>query len=173
MALSNQQLVSRIGETDQQFLQQNSPQLALLRAQLRLEVVAQSRLRQERLHFLQEAIVLLEQARLDYDEMPMDLYLQLSIALAQAYMTYFDITQEQRFAVIIQQILKPLAHWQNGDIYFYLACASAIQREYALSRHWLNKYQQTPQFEETKLNDPLFSAFRTIHLAPFCSPIMQ
>ena len=159
MALSNQQLVSRIGETDQQFLQDNSPQLALLRAQLRLDVVTQSRMRQERLHFLQEAIVLLEQARIEYDEMPMSLYLQLSLQLAKAYMVYFELTQEQRFAIIVQQILKPLAHWKKGEIYYYLAYTSAIQQEYALARHWLNKYGQSSDFDADKLRLPIFDFY--------------
>ena len=54
----------------------------------------------------------LEQARIEYDEMPLSLYLNLSLCLAKAYMIYFEITKEQRFALITQQILN-LWHIQN------------------------------------------------------------
>ena len=67
---------------------------------------------------MQEAIVLLEQARMEYDEMPMRLYLNLSLHLAKAYMIYFELNKEKRFALIAQQILKPLAHHHHSDIYF-------------------------------------------------------
>ncbi|MFI7969169.1 hypothetical protein ACFMKD_35060, partial [Acinetobacter baumannii] len=81
---------------------------ALERAELRMQLVVLSRVRQEQLHFLQEAIVLLEQARMEYEEMPLSLYLNLSLHLAKAYMLYFELNKEKRFALITQQILKPL-----------------------------------------------------------------
>lgn len=118
--MSNQtkQVIARIGETDQLFIESNSPELALERADLRLQLVVLSHLRQEQLHFLQEAIVLLEQARVEYEEMPLSLYLNLSLCLAKAYMIYFELTKEQRFALITQQILKPLAYTEHLEIYF-------------------------------------------------------
>lgn len=140
--MSNQtkQVIARIGETDQLFIEGNSPELALERADLRLQLVVLSHLRQEQLHFLQEAIVLLEQARVEYEEMPLSLYLNLSLCLAKAYMIYFELTKEQRFALITQQILKPLAYTEHLEIYFFLAYASAAKQEQALTRHWLTKY---------------------------------
>ncbi|MFW2162892.1 hypothetical protein ACG93T_16205 [Acinetobacter beijerinckii] len=140
--MSNQtkQVIARIGETDQLFIESNSPELALERADLRLQLVVLSHLRQEQLHFLQEAIVLLEQARVEYEEMPLSLYLNLSLCLAKAYMIYFELTKEQRFALITQQILKPLAYTEHLEIYFFLAYASAAKQEQALTRHWLTKY---------------------------------
>ncbi|MCU4578696.1 hypothetical protein KTJ34_14830 [Acinetobacter courvalinii] len=140
MSNETKQVIARIGETDQLFLENNSPELALERADLRLQLVALSHVRQEQLHFLQEAIVLLEQARIEYEEMPFSLYLNLSLTLAKAYMIYFELTKEQRFALITQQILKPLAHHEHLDIYFFLAYASAVKQEQALTRHWLKKY---------------------------------
>lgn len=140
MSNETKQVIARIGETDQLFLENNSPELALERADLRLQLVVLSHVHQEQLHFLQEAIVLLEQARIEYEEMPLSLYLNLSLYLAKAYMIYFELTKEQRFALITQQILKPLAHHEHLDIYFFLAYASAVKQEQALTRHWLKKY---------------------------------
>lgn len=173
--LSTQQLISRIGETDQQFLQENTPELALLRAQYRLQLVNHSRLRQEKLYFLQEAIVLLEQARVGFDEMPMPLYLALSLELARAYMQYFELTGEQRFALIVQQILKPLAHWKHGGIYHQLALASAIRNEPALTRHWLGKYRRSAEYDAQQLNHDAFAPYvdRTSSPEPLQHPTIQ
>ncbi len=141
------QIIQRIGETDQLFLQNNSPELALERADLRLQLVTLSKLRQEQIHFLQEAVVLLEQGRIEFEEMPLSLYVNLSLHLAKAYMMYFEITQEPRFAIITQQILKPMTHDDFGDIYFYLAYASAVKSEPSMTRHWLTKYTKTLAFD--------------------------
>ncbi|EOQ60551.1 hypothetical protein F935_03590 [Acinetobacter calcoaceticus ANC 3811] len=143
MSIESKTIVNRIGETDQLYLTENTPELALERAELRMQLVVLSRVRQEQLHFLQEAIVLLEQARMEYEEMPLSLYLNLSLHLAKAYMLYFELNKEKRFALITQQILKPLAHNEHADIYFFLAYASAARQESALTRHWLTKYLST------------------------------
>ena len=84
-------IIQRLGETDQLFLQENTPVLALERADLRLQLVEISEHRQEKVHFLQEAIVLLEQARVEFEEMPLELYINLSLHLAKAYMMFFGI----------------------------------------------------------------------------------
>ncbi len=118
MSIETKVIVTRIGETDQLYLTENTPELALERADLRMQLAMLSRVRQEQIHFLQEAIVLLEQARIEYDEMPMNLYLNLSLHLAKAYMIYFELNKEKRFALITQQILKPLSHHEHADIYF-------------------------------------------------------
>ena len=76
------QIIARIGETDQIYLEGNTPDLALERADLRLALVTLSRVRQEQIHFLQEAIVLLEQGRIEFEEMPLRTYLNLSLHLA-------------------------------------------------------------------------------------------
>ena len=128
MSNETKHVIARIGETDQRYLSNNTPELALERAELRLQLVVLSHLRQEQLYFLQETIVLLEQARLEYDEIPLQLYLDLSLTLAKAYMIYFELSKEQRFALITQQILKPLAHHEHADIYFFLAYAAAAKQ---------------------------------------------
>ncbi len=142
MSEAIKQLINRVGETDQTYLQENSPELALERAKLRLELVTHSRVKSEQIHFLQEAIVILEQARVEVDEMPLSLYLALSLQLAQAYMIYFELTGETRFALITQQVLKPLAHYQDADIFFMLAYAAISQKEMAMTRYWLKKYAE-------------------------------
>ncbi|WP_353173769.1 hypothetical protein [Acinetobacter rudis] len=161
MAEDSRMIVSRIGETDQLFLQQNTPALALERASLRLQLVHVSHSRAEQIHFLQEAIVLLEQARIEFEEMPLNLYLELSIQLARTYLSYFEISQEQRFALITQQILKPLTIYENAEIYFLLAHASLGKNETAMTRHWLNKYSKSNQFDPILLNQhPAFQSLK-------------
>ena len=161
MPLTTQQIIARIGETDQLFLAENTPELALERADLRLQLVTLSQLRQEQVHFLQEAIVLLEQGRVEFEEMPMSLYLDLSLHLAKAYMIYFEITKESRYAIITQQILKPLIGHEHADIYFFLAYASATKQEPAMTRHWLTKYSKTMAFDLELLQvHPAFEQMR-------------
>lgn len=161
MRLNSKQLVQRIGETDQLFLQGNSPELALERADLRLQLVTLSQVRQEQTHFLQEAIVLLEQSRVDFEEMPLELYTNLSLHLAKAYMIYFELTKEHRYATITQQILKPMVHAEHADIYFFLAYASISKQEPAMTRHWLTKYSKMPNFDlELLQQHPSFKEVR-------------
>lgn len=146
MRQDTKQIIQRIGETDQISLQEKTPELQLERADLRLQLVSMSKSHQEQIHFLQEAIVILEQARIEFEEMPERLYVDLTLHLAKSYMVYFEITHETRFATIAQQILKPITSDVYGDIYFFLAYASASKEEKSLSRHWLTKYSKTSAF---------------------------
>lgn len=158
---NTKKIIERIGETDQLYLENNTPELALERADLRLQLVVISNSRQEQIHFLQEAVVLLEQARIEYEEMPMRLYLNLSLHLAKAYMLYFEITKEQRFALITEQILKPLSQHEHSDIYFFLAYASVSKNQTALTRHWLTKYSKSADFDlELLQKHPSFRVLR-------------
>lgn len=155
------EIISRIGETDQLFLAGNTPELALERADLRLQLVTISQLRQEQIHFLQEAIVLLEQGRTEFEEMPLSLYIDLSLQLAKAYMIYFELTHEDRFALITQQIMKPMIHYEHGEIYFFLAYAAASRNEPAMTRHWLTKYSKHQDFDIVLMQrHPAFNAYR-------------
>ena len=147
MRQDTKHIVERIGETDQIFLAGNTAELALERADLRLQLVAVSQARQEQVHFLQEAVVLLEQARVEFEEMPMQLYIDLSLHLGKAYMMFFEITREQRYALIAQQVLKPLAKANDGNILFFLAYAAASRKEPAMTRHWLAKYSKSVEFD--------------------------
>ena len=162
MSNETKHVIARIGETDQRYLSNNTPELALERAELRLQLVVLSHLRQEQLYFLQETIVLLEQARLEYDEIPLQLYLDLSLTLAKAYMMYFELTRDAKYALITQQILKAMTHYAHGDIFFFLAYASASKNESALCRHWLGKYSKTAEFDLELLQiHPAFNAYQT------------
>lgn len=161
MRTNTQQLIQRIGETDQLYLQGNHPELAIERAELRLELVTFSHLRQEQIHFLQEAIVILEQARIEFDEISKALFIDLSLHLAKTYMVYFEITREKRFAIITEQILKPYVSDEFGDIYFFLAYAKISKKEQALTRHWLTKYSKTPAFDAVLLSE--HHAFIELH----------
>ena len=171
MRADTQHIIEKIGETDQLFLQANQPELALQRADLRLQLVQLSQVRQEQEYFLKEAIVLLEQARFEFEEMPMQLYLDLSSLLGQAYLKYFEISHERRYALIAQQILKPLAKALDGNILFYLAYASAAQQEPAMMRHWLNKYMQTDDCDITRLKN--HSAFEHYHQTEWFQQLLQ
>lgn len=161
MSTSTQKLIQRIGETDQLFLQNNSAELALERADLRLQLANFSSVHQEKLYFIQQAIVLLEQARIELEEITVQMYLDLSIHLGKAYMMYFELTKENHLALITQQILKPLAHHHDGNIYFLLAYASSVKHEYALGQHWLKKYSQTDALDLSLLKQ--HSAFQIFH----------
>ncbi|WOE31315.1 MULTISPECIES: hypothetical protein [unclassified Acinetobacter] len=154
-------IIERIGETDQLYLQENTAELALERADLRLQLVHYSQLHQEQIHFLQEAIVLLEQARVEFEDITLNRYLELSICLANAYMLYYEISKESKFALITQQILKPLAHYQDSDILFLLAYSSAANQQPAMTRHWLSKYSHTTEFDRLKTQQ--HPAFKSYH----------
>lgn len=134
-------MIAQIGETDQQFLQQNSPELALQRGQLRLQLVTLSKQKGEQIYFLQQTLAILEQARLEFDDIDLNLYLDLSICLARAYMVYFECTQDQKFAIITQQILKPLSHYQRIEIYQLLLESAKAQHHQAMQKYWQQKLQ--------------------------------
>lgn len=171
MRPTTQQIIQRIGETDQLFLQANHPELAIERAELRLELVTLSHLRQEQIHFLQEAIVILEQARIEFDQISKALFIDLSLHLAKSYMVYFEITREKRFAIITQQILKPWSSDDFGDIYFFLAYATISKEEKALTRHWLSKYAKTQAFDPSLLTD--HHAFKALHHEAWFNELLE
>ena len=155
------QIISRIGETDQLYLSGNTPELALERGDLRLQLVAKSHSKQEQIHFLQEAIVLFETARVEYEEIVMSVYVNLSLQLAKAYMIYFELTKEARYALITQQVLKPMTQHENPEIYFMLAYASISKNDFALTRHWLSKYAKTADSNLALLQQhPAFKSLR-------------
>lgn len=161
MRMTTKQIIQRIGETDQLFLQGNTPELALERGDLRLQLVTLSQVRQEQVHFLQEAIVLLEQGRIEFEEIEMILYIKLSLHLAKAYMLFFELTREKHYALITQQIMKALTQAEHSDVFFFLAYASAAKEEPAMTRYWLKKYSQSKDFDFDLVHQhPCFNAYR-------------
>ena len=94
--------------------------------------------------------------------MPLTLFINLSLHLAKAYMMYFELTRDAKYALITQQILKAMTHYAHGDIFFFLAYASASKNESALCRHWLGKYSKTAEFDLELLQiHPAFNAYQT------------
>lgn len=163
MQLNTKQIIARLGETDQLFLNGNTPELALERADLRLQLVNLSKVRQEQVHFLQEAIVILEQSRIEFEEMPLSLYINLSLHLAKAYMMFFELTKEKRYAIITKQIMKPMVNYGHGDILLFLAYAHASNDEPSMTRHWLSKYAATTEFDlELLQKHPAFEKYHDL-----------
>ena len=176
---ASQQIIARIGETDQLSLQAPSPRLNLERAELRLELVCMSQMRQEQQYFLQEAIVLLEQARISdpsSDEgtdkaIDKALFIALTLQLAKAYMLYFELNREAHFALITEQLLKPLAHHDDSEVYFYLAYAAVVREKLAMTRHWLSKYVVSPNFDMALLQQ--HSAFDALKPLNWFTQMLQ
>ena len=54
MSNETKQVIARIGETDQLYLNGNTPELALERAELRLQLVLLSHVRQEQFFFFKQ-----------------------------------------------------------------------------------------------------------------------
>lgn len=132
-------LIKQLGDTDEQYLHHNTPQLALKRGRLRNELAKFSRNKQEKLYFLNEAVVILEQARMQFEQMPLSLYLSLSLRLSDVYLHYFAITLDQRYALIAEQVLRPLAHHNHPDIFANLQTACECQNKSALAKYWQSK----------------------------------
>ena len=164
-------IIERLGETDQLFLSENSAELALERGDLRLQLVALSKNKQEQIHFLHEAIAILEQGRIEFEDISVSLYLDLSLQLAKAYMIYFELSHDTKFALITQQILKPLAHLNDGNIFLFLAYSCACKQENALTRHWLVKYEKTVTFDPILLQQ--HSAFKPFHAEYWFKTLIQ
>lgn len=135
--LDAKQLISRVGETDQEFLTAPSPELANTRALLRLALANLSRQKAERTYFLTEAAALLELALMDNEDLAHAL--QLSSSLSEIYLSFYQLTHEQRYLTICNQILKPLAHHEDANILLRLVRTNAAANHPALTKHWLGK----------------------------------
>lgn len=139
---TKQDLVAQIGQTDQQFLYNNTPELALKRGQLRLELITLSQQHGEKIYFLQQAISILEQARLYFNEMSQTLFIDLSILLTRSYILYFKLTQQQPFLLIAQQIIKPLSHHQYLKIYQLLQEIAHLRKQPSMEKYWQQKMEK-------------------------------
>lgn len=133
-------LISRIGETDQEYLSASTPLLALQRAKLRLELVRFSHQKNEKVYFLSEAAMLLELAITESEEVLLNA--TLSAGLAEVYLEFYQTTLEDRYITIVNQILKPLTHLDQHDIMMGLARASAAKQHSALTQHWLSRWSK-------------------------------
>lgn len=132
-------LINQIGETDQQFLTAPTPELAERRATLRLQLAHYSHQKNEQVYFLTEAAALLELALMELEDLNALTHTRLSTCLAQIYLAFYQITHEERYLTICNQILKPLAHLNTAEILLNLARTSAAANHPALTKHWLSK----------------------------------
>jgi hypothetical protein len=144
--MSVSQLIARVGETDQLFLTQPSPELAIERAHLRLAMVQISHSKTEQLHFLGEAAVILELAAVEVTEQA--IHERLSAQLAAVYLQFHHLSRESRYLVVAGQILRPHSSAAFPEVYLQLARIDAARRKPALTKHWLTRWlkalTQTP-----------------------------
>jgi hypothetical protein len=144
-AQSSADIVKRIGETDQQFLSNPTPELAKIRANLRVQLVQYSHQKQEQVYFLTEAAALLEIALMDVTSL--EQHLELSAALGETYLQFYHVTHEKRYLIISKQVIKPLSHHSNTEILLALARLSATEQHPSLVKHWLTRLMQLPQVD--------------------------
>lgn len=135
--LNTSQLIEKIGETDQLFLTDPTPELAVIRAGLRLTLSRFSHQNNERLYFLTEAAALLEIALMNIEDAFHQV--ELSIGLSNIYLEFYQVTHETRYLLISSQILKPLSHHEDARILLGLARVSAASQHLALTKHWLGR----------------------------------
>lgn len=148
---ATRQLVQRLGETDQLAQHDSSLDLCRERAELRQQLAQLSVHRTEQLYLLGEAAVLLENAVLLAENQ--HTHVQLSAQLADLYLQFFQVTQEQRYLLITGQILKPLAHSGQQPILWHLVRLSAVSQQPALTQHWLKKLLNSNQITWAQLDD--------------------
>ena len=148
---STRQLIERLGATDQLAQQDQSIGLAAERAALRQQLAALSEYKTEQLYLLGEAAVLLENALLLADQP--QTHLQLSAQLADLYLQFFKVTQEQRYLMVAGQILKPLSHSNHLSISWQLLRLHALGNQPALTQYWLKKLLGSGQVTWTQLDD--------------------
>lgn len=142
---SSADLVKKIGETDQQFLTDPTPELAKIRANLRVQLVKHSHQRQEQIYFLTEAAALLEIALMEVNSL--EQLLALSAALGETYLEFYHVTQETRYLIISKQVIKPLSHHASTEILLALARLSAAENHPSLVKHWMTRLMQIPNID--------------------------
>lgn len=146
---SSADIVKKIGETDQQFLSNPTPELAKTRATLRVQLVHYSHQKQEQLYFLTEAAALLEIALMDAGSLQQ--HIELSAALGETYLQFYHVTQEQRYLIISRQVIKPLSHHPSPEILLALARLSATEKHPSLVKHWLTRLMQLPNMDMMRI----------------------
>lgn len=132
-------LISQLNITEQKYQNNNTPELAYERASIRLELAEISKKSQEKQHFVNQSVIILEQALISFDDIPFQLYLQLSLLLGESYLSLYHLTQKTPYLTIAEQIIKPLAHHNYRAIYLLLAKINQLQNKPKLSEHWQNK----------------------------------
>jgi hypothetical protein len=137
-SMSTPDLIARIGETDQLFLTAPSAMLAIERAQLRLLLISMSNNQSEQLYFLGEAAVILELADTEAEDQVT--HVLLAAQLAAVYLTFNQITPQQRYLTVVGQILRSHSNAEHPSIFLGLARLDAAQHKVALTQHWLGRW---------------------------------
>lgn len=148
---TTRQLIQRLGETDQQARHDQSLGLASERAQIRQNLAAISQHKTEQLYLLGEAAALLESAVQLAEQQ--QIYNSLSAQLADLYLQFFSVTHEQRYLIIVGQILKPLSHSDHPAIGWHLLRLHALSAQPALTRYWLSKLLKSGMLSWAQLYD--------------------
>lgn len=149
LSTTARQLIQRLGETDQRAQQDQSLGLSRERAELRQRLAQLSMHKTEQLYLLGEAAVLLENALLGAEDQ--HTHLQLSAQLSDLYLQFFQVTHEQRYLLIVGQILKPLSQSDHLPILWHLVRLYAVSNQPALTQHWLKKLLQSDHTAWTQL----------------------
>lgn len=137
-AMTVSEIIARVGETDQIFLTEPTPMLALERAQLRQMLVALSNNQSEQLYFLGEAAVILELADAEAEDQAT--HVLLAAQLAAVYLQFNQVTPQQRYLTVVAQILRAHSNADYAPIFLGLARMDAAQEKAALTKHWLTRW---------------------------------
>ncbi len=148
------EIIARVGETDQIFLTEPSPMLALERAQLRQMLVSLSHNQSEQLYFLGEAAVILELADAEAEEQAT--HVLLAAQLASVYLQFHQLTPQQRYLTVVGQILRAHSNADYAPIFLGLARMDAAQGKTALTKHWLTRWAKVFNAD---VDSPLISVY--------------
>lgn len=132
------EIIARVGETDQIFLTEPTPMLALERAQLRQMLVSLSNNQTEQLYFLGEAAVILELANSETEDQAT--HVLLAAQLASVYLQFHQVTPQQRYLTVVGQVLRSHSNADHSPIFLGLARMDAAQGKIALTKHWLGRW---------------------------------
>lgn len=139
-------LIAQLNQSDKAYETQNTPKLAHTRASIRKQLANFSKHPKEKQLFLNQALIILEQALLTFEEMPITTALQLNLLLADCYLSLYEIDKKAHYLIISEQIIKPLAHHNYRPIYELLSHIHHLQNKPKLSQHWQNKAKTAKEF---------------------------
>lgn len=141
-----QSLITQLNKTDQLYQHQNTPELALERANIRKQLFQLSERVPEKTLFINQAVLILEQALMTFDELTIQQHIQLSLMLSECYLDWYELNKQVAYLTIAEQIIKPLSHHNYRSIYLLLSKINALQNKPKLSQHWQNKSKHGKEF---------------------------
>lgn len=152
-------LIAQLNHSDKAYDTDNTPKLAHTRASIRKQLANLSKHHKEKQLFLNQALIILEQALISFEELPITTFLQLNLLLADCYLSLYELDKKAHFLIIAEQLIKPLAHHNYRPIYELLSHIHHLQNKPKLSQHWQNKAKTGKEFS-------IFESFiinQTIH----------